>query len=84
MATLVENANRIKNAKESLRQSFINKGVDISSNSKLEDYAPVVNQLELLSDSTVLKPYSCFIELKDYYVKMYCNLIAKAVKGRAL
>ena len=79
MATLVENANRIKNAKESLRQSFINKGVNISSNSKLEDYAPVVNNLDLLSDSTVFKPYSCFVELKDYYVKNGTTVTKKTV-----
>lgn len=45
MATLRENALRIRDAKEKIRQSIINKGVDVEENVKIEEYSLAIDSI---------------------------------------
>lgn len=66
MATLLENANRIKTDKEHIRQAIISKGIDVPENLSLDDYDEKINEITAVTDKTVFKPHPNFIELKDY------------------
>lgn len=43
MSTLIENIERIATAKEEIRQSIINKGVEVSEDLKIEDYSSKID-----------------------------------------
>ena len=45
MATLRENALRIRDAKEKIRQSIINKGVDVEEDVKIEEYSLAIDSI---------------------------------------
>ena len=46
MATLLENANRIKTDKENIRQAIISKGVDIPENLSLDNYSDKIRSIQ--------------------------------------
>ena len=43
MSSLFENIERIATAKEEIRQSIINKGVEVSDDLKIEDYSSKID-----------------------------------------
>lgn len=73
MATLLENANRIKTDKENIRQAIISKGIDVPTTLSLDNYDDKINEITAITDNTVFKPHPSFIELKDYYVRTYSD-----------
>lgn len=46
MATLLENANRIKTDKENIRQAIISKGVDVPENLSLDNYSDKIRSIQ--------------------------------------
>ena len=59
MATLLENANRIKTDKENIRQAIISKGIDVPENVSLDNYDEKINEIKIGD----MKIYSVYADI---------------------
>lgn len=59
MATLLENANRIKTDKENIRQAIISKGIDVPTSLSLDSYDEKINEIK----TGDMKVYSVYADI---------------------